>query len=108
VEIFYNGQWGTICHRYWDLNDANVVCRSLGLPRAAGAPHSAYFGQGTGKIWLSYVRCIGNENTLSQCSHSSWDAYYCGHSEDAGVVCGYPPCKYKTYEKKINKHHHIS
>ncbi|XP_031566686.1 deleted in malignant brain tumors 1 protein-like, partial [Actinia tenebrosa] len=90
VEVFYNGQWGTICDDHWDLNDANVVCRSLGLPSATSAPHSAFFGQGSGPIWLDNVNCHGNETSPSQCSHGGWGTHNCGHSEDASVICGLP------------------
>ena len=87
VEIFHNGAWGTVCDDGWDLNDAQVVCRSLGYSNASDAPLSAHFGQGSGQIWLDDVNCLGNESSVERCSHIGWNVHNCGHSEDASVIC---------------------
>lgn len=34
LEIFYNGQWGTVCEDLFDTTDADVVCNQLGYNRA--------------------------------------------------------------------------
>ena len=89
VEVYFNNEWGTVCDDSWDDNDAEVVCRQLGLPtESARAYPRAHFGEGTGNILLDDVHCTGAENSLGECEHSGWGIENCGHYEDAGVVCG--------------------
>ena len=89
VEIYYNGEWGTVCDHSWDDTDARVVCRQLGFPsKSAAAFSGAHFGQGSDFILLDYVRCTGSESALASCQHNGWYAANCGHYRDAGVKCG--------------------
>ncbi|XP_072179728.1 uncharacterized protein [Diadema setosum] len=87
VEVLVDYQWGTVCDDLWDLNDASVICRMLGFSGASSALQSAYFGQGSGPIWMDNVQCSGSESDINQCPHNGFNWNDCSHSEDAGVIC---------------------
>ena len=46
VEVFYDGQWGTVCDDDWDLKEAAIVCKELGFGKAVQAPKHSRFGKG--------------------------------------------------------------
>lgn len=31
VEVLYNSAWRTVCVTDWDINEASVTCRQLGI-----------------------------------------------------------------------------
>ncbi|XP_047201599.1 lysyl oxidase homolog 3B isoform X5 [Girardinichthys multiradiatus] len=87
VELFYKGEWGTICDDDFSIANANVLCRQLGFVSATGWIHSAKYGKGQGKIWLDNVLCNGGEKSIGLCKSRGWGNSDCTHDEDAGVVC---------------------
>ena len=56
------------------------------------AYRNAYFGRGTGGIYLDNVGCRGSESRLIDCYHSVIGYHNCDHSDDAGIRCR---CKVK-------------
>ncbi|KAK3600146.1 hypothetical protein CHS0354_012269, partial [Potamilus streckersoni] len=88
VEVFHSGQWGTVCDDYFDTKAAQIICNMLGYPSSGAQPRpKAYYGNGTGQIWLDNVQCAGNESRIDLCRHNIWGINNCNHGEDVGVLC---------------------
>ena len=111
VEVCINEQWGAVCDDSWDSTDATVVCKQLRyaytgseckccllswtfifmqlyLADTGGTPHyNAYFGAGTGPIYLDDVACTSSASQLLECSSSPVLAHNCDHHDDVSVEC---------------------
>uniref|UniRef100_A0A7M4FC73 Lysyl oxidase homolog n=1 Tax=Crocodylus porosus TaxID=8502 RepID=A0A7M4FC73_CROPO len=87
VEVFYNGEWGTVCDDDFSIHSAHVVCRELGYVEAVSWLPGSKHGKGEGKIWLDNVHCTGRETTLAECNSNGWGVTDCKHTEDVGVIC---------------------
>ncbi|CAI8037191.1 Phosphatidylinositol phosphatase PTPRQ [Geodia barretti] len=86
VEVCVSGVWGTVCDDIWTSNDAIVVCRQLGYTTiGASALSGAFYGAGSGSIFMDDVACTGTEARLPSCTHIT--NHNCGHGEDASVRC---------------------
>ena len=85
LEIWLNGEWGTVCDDLFGNTDADVACRQMGhysgefLQTRHGRPRA------TGPIWLDDLRCTGEETRLDECPHTTH--HDCIHFEDAWVAC---------------------
>ncbi|XP_074852638.1 HHIP-like protein 1 [Carettochelys insculpta] len=90
VEIYINGEWGTVCDDLWNSKAAAVVCRQLGFPYVVRATKRAEFGEGRSlHILLDDVECTGQEKNLLECTHADIGKHNCSHKEDAGVMCSH-------------------
>ncbi|KAL8562815.1 hypothetical protein ACOMHN_004507 [Nucella lapillus] len=90
VEVFANGQWGTICDDDWDDHDAAVVCRMIGFSQTgAKATTHSRDGHGGGLIVMDHVHCQGTETHIVDCgiTQNNWAHHTCTHAQDAGVQC---------------------
>ena len=110
VEVCINDLWGTVCDDSWDTTDATVVCKQLGYAYtgskckycfdasctflmlltcgADGTPYfNAFFGAGTGPIYLDDVVCTPSDSQLLECYSSPVLVHNCDHHADAGVGC---------------------
>lgn len=94
VEVYYFGHWGRVCNQYWDIQDANVVCRQLGYPAALTVYVRGVYGRGEGLVLLDRVACTGSEANISQCIHRGLGIHSrtCTYRADAGVICSSEFC----------------
>ncbi|XP_022088984.1 deleted in malignant brain tumors 1 protein-like [Acanthaster planci] len=85
VELFLQGDWGTICDDSWNLLNANVVCRQLGFTQAV---LFTSFGAGAEEmhILMDEVMCRGDEDSAVECPRTLGSSD-CSHAEDVGVHC---------------------
>ena len=98
VEIFYRGEWGTVCDDKWTTTNARVTCLQLGFTGVANAYQS--FGPGRGRVWMDQVNCRGSETSLLECPQRGWANTPCSHSEDVGIVCsGGLPKAFPVFKK---------
>ncbi|XP_056408488.1 CD5 antigen-like [Hyla sarda] len=88
LEVYHDGQWGSVCDDHWDDRDANVTCSQIRCgPCQPYKRRRKRFGQSHGKIWLDDVECNGDETSLEKCKHRVWSYHDCTHQEDVSVYC---------------------
>lgn len=95
VQVFHNEtKWGDICVDKWTINEAKIVCKSLGLELPAFAIKRQMFASNYGRVkLLRGVKCMGNESFIGDCQHPGWGTARWCYNNVAAVVCGVPKRK---------------
>ncbi|CAC5424574.1 DMBT1 [Mytilus coruscus] len=85
LEIYYRGEWGTVCDNHFGNIDAEVACRQLGYCSGIMQPANR-IRSGYGAVWLNGVNCSGSESKLLDCNFNNVTSQ-CEHYEDVGIHC---------------------
>jgi len=86
LEVYHNGEWGTVCDEYTFTDAAaRVVCFMLGYGYV-GRNVGDRYGDPDGRIWMKNVRCNGAETDISECLYGAWGSSgRCWYSNDDAV-----------------------
>lgn len=93
LEVFSEGNWGTVCGATFGLVEANVACRQLGYLR-----HAFWYSQSEwstykeGPIALMGVNCTAKDAELAYCSRQELpEGITCTHDDDIILACTNDP-----------------
>ena len=87
VELYQNGQWGTVCDDTWDMKDAAVVCKYLQCGKAQKIPSSDFYGRGSTKMLVGEMSCNGREHSPDECKQKNIGSSTCNSTSVAGLLC---------------------
>ncbi|KAK6180370.1 hypothetical protein SNE40_012539 [Patella caerulea] len=98
LQVYQNGEWGTVCEAGFDDKDATVACKVLGYESGSALCCSPY-GYNFDSAVMSEVNCTGSETKLSECSSKKYSSVsLCYRQEYASVACfnGVKPLDYNV------------
>ena len=99
MEVRYLGVWGSVVHVIGLQSFGAVLCRQLGFIRESAVIRdaAALYGRGAGPVWMTHVRCGGNETRVDECWYErAWH----NRIPEVAVVCrpkGKPRLKPHTF-----------
>ncbi|KAH3710081.1 hypothetical protein DPMN_069547 [Dreissena polymorpha] len=91
LEVYFRGQWGTVCDRNFGASDAQVVCNQLNFPYFSGynsVKTGSYYGSGNRPVVIDNVGCNGDEIDIALCASNPWLSSTCSDNSIVGVDCG--------------------
>ena len=89
VEVYVDGQWGTVCNDNWNLADGVVACQQLGYGTVYDTLRVHSFGSNENiPILVDNLACRGDESQIQDCPGIFGNrSHNCDHSQDAGLIC---------------------
>ncbi|KTF73218.1 hypothetical protein cypCar_00049978, partial [Cyprinus carpio] len=87
VEMYFGGQWGSVCDAAFDQQDAEVVCRELDCGAPVQVLGAAAFDKGDAQIGSKEIQCRGDESHIQHCPSSNSHKINCTHENDVGLIC---------------------
>ena len=92
MEVYHDGEWGTICDDFFWRKDAKVACKQMGYTGAEAVLTDVAVAPDR-RFWLDDVNCTGSEMKLTECFYNNgrvdpqWGFANCIPSEQVGVRC---------------------
>ncbi|CAI8035148.1 Scavenger receptor cysteine-rich type 1 protein M160 [Geodia barretti] len=90
IDLKIRNESRSVCHDQWTDEDAQVACRSMGLPFTDTAITSFHyhFDIDINQVhyWLDDIQCTGEENGLMDCEHERLGVHNCAQHEIAAVI----------------------
>ncbi|EDV28344.1 uncharacterized protein TRIADDRAFT_53907 [Trichoplax adhaerens] len=85
VQVFINGEWGSICSDGFTANSGEVICRAVKKGKFV-RQLSYNHDRNTGKILFSNLKCNGTENSPIECPRSLPNPSRCNSYNKALVI----------------------
>ncbi|XP_021367665.1 neurotrypsin-like isoform X2 [Mizuhopecten yessoensis] len=94
LEVYHDGQWGSVCIQRWDIFvlNAHVACRQLGNTGGSFRPVTTA-ERGEGPFWMDGIECDCDEINLHDCNFKGWGDGNCSHSTNDDVFLQCNPIK---------------
>ena len=90
MPLLFAGNLVTLTQVCMKMHHTSITCGALTIFSIGTGAESfflAFFGPGTGNIWLDQVTCAGTEARLADCPANPIGTHDCVHQEDASVRC---------------------
>ena len=83
VQVYHDGEWGSICRDGFDVRDGIVLCRGLGYQYKAHYFDGRYGSDDN--YLLENLGCQGNESSIDGCFPTWGDVGFC--FGEVGIEC---------------------